>query len=227
MIKILVVEDHKNIRKLYADFLSQQGYYVLEAADGLAALDQIENVKIDLLVVDVMMPRMDGYTLSRAIREVNPHLPILMITAKDQVDDKITGFKAGVDDYMVKPIELSEFLVRIQALLRRAKVSLTQSIQFKHSTLDERQHLVRVEGTSYDLPKKEFELLFKLASYPNKVFTRTQLLEEIWGYDVDSDERTIDVHIKRLRDKFENNPDFEIKTIRGLGYRLELKDETS
>lgn len=225
MIKILIVEDHKNIRKLYSDFLLQHGYTVIEASDGLAALQQIENVKVDLMIVDVMMPRMDGYTLSKNIRESYPNMPILMITAKDQLDDKITGFTSGVDDYMVKPIELSEFLLRTQALLRRAKLSSTGSIQLGSTTLDEQQFLVFVNHVPIDLPKKEFQLLFQLASYPNHVFTRTQLLDKIWGYNVNSDERTVDVHIKRLREKFENNPDFEIKTIRGLGYRLEAMYE--
>ena len=225
MIKILIVEDNKNIRKLYADYLTQQGYYVIEAVDGLAALKHIENVKVDLMVVDVMMPKMDGYELSQSVRDVYPEIPILMITAKDQLDDKLLGFKSGVDDYMVKPIELSEFLMRIQALLRRAKLFSSGTIQLGSTVLDERQFLVFVNQKSLDLPKKEFQLIFHLASNPNHVFTRAQLLDDIWGYNVESDERTIDVHIKRLREKFENNPDFEIKTIHGLGYRLELKNE--
>jgi len=225
MIKILIVEDHKNIRKLYADFLMQHGYYVIETVDGLAALQQLEHIKVDLIIVDVMMPRMDGYELSKNIRESYPDMPILMITAKDQLDDKINGFKSGVDDYMIKPIELSEFLFRIQALLRRAKLYATGSIQLGTTVLDEQQFLITVNNKPIDLPKKEFQLLFQLASYPNHVFTRNQLLENLWGYNSNSDERTVDVHIKRLREKFEDNSDFEIITIRGLGYRLEIKNE--
>lgn len=225
MIKILIVEDHKNIRKLYSDFLKQQGFETLEAVDGLAAIERLHIVKVDLMIVDVMMPRMDGYELAKIVRENDPNLPILMITAKDHLDDKISGFKSGVDDYMTKPIELSEFLMRIQALLRRSKVSLTQMIEIGSFRLDESQFLIKRNTKSFDLPKKEFQLLFKLASYPNRVFTRTQLLDDVWGLDVDTDERTVDVHIKRIREKLDAYNDFKIKTVRGLGYRLEISDE--
>lgn len=225
MIKILIVEDHKNIRKLYSDFLKQQGFETLETVDGLAAIERLHIVKVDLMIVDVMMPRMDGYELAKIVRENDPNLPILMITAKDHLDDKISGFKSGVDDYMTKPIELSEFLMRIQALLRRSKVSLTQMIEIGSFRLDESQFLIKRNTKSFDLPKKEFQLLFKLASYPNRVFTRTQLLDDVWGLDVDTDERTVDVHIKRIREKLDAYNDFKIKTVRGLGYRLEISDE--
>ncbi len=226
MIKILIVEDQINIRKLYQNFLSKNGYEVFEASDGLIATDMMLNVKFDMILMDVMMPNMDGYELSEWVRENFPEMPQLMITARGQLDDKLTGFRKGVDDYIVKPIDLSELLVRVQALLRRANIHQIKKIEFRDTIIDENSHNIVINSERIELPKKEFELIYKLANYPSKVFTRTELFDELWGYDSMADERTIDVHIKRLREKIVNSQDISIVTVRGMGYKLEKLYET-
>jgi DNA-binding response OmpR family regulator len=222
MITILVVEDNPNIRKLYYSYLARVGYQVIEAVDGLNALNVLEHNKVDLMIVDVMMPRMDGYHLTETLRTSGFDFPILMITAKDRFEDKKTGFTLGSDDYMVKPIDFDEMVLRVEALLRRAKIVNEHVLHIGEVRLDE-DHLSISKGElEITLPKKEFQLLFKLLSYPGKIFTRQQLMEEFWGLDVETDERTVDVHIKRLREKMEIFEAFEIRTVRGLGYKAEV-----
>jgi DNA-binding response OmpR family regulator len=224
MLNILIVEDNSNIRKLYRSYLERTGFFVLEATDGQNALNILEHNTISLMIVDVMMPRMDGYELTETLREYKYNFPILMITAKDRIDDKRQGFRLGSDDYMVKPIDLDEMILRVEALLRRSKIVSDHLINVGKCTINEDTYSVTRNLEIIVLPKKEFQLLYKLISYPSKIFTRTQLMEEIWGLDVDSDERTVDVHIKRIREKFDNWDDFEIITVRGLGYKVEIKN---
>ena len=219
MFHILVVEDNPNARKLMEAVLKQNGYEPLLAADGIEALDVLDNKHVDLIVLDVMMPRMDGYEFTETLRSSGCDLPILMVTAKEKPADKRKGFIIGTDDYMVKPVDEEEMILRIAALLRRSKIVNEHRLTIGSTALDYDALSVRTaEGVS-ELPKKEFLLLFKLLSYSNKIFTRRQLMDEIWDMDSDTDERTVDVHINRLRDRFRNNPDFDIVTVRGLGYK--------
>ncbi len=221
MINILVVEDDKNLRKLMTAILKQKGYNVLNAEDGVKALDIIEISHIDLIISDIMMPHMDGYTLTDELRQSNNYLPILMVTAKETFEDKKKGFSAGTDDYMVKPIDMDEMILRVAALLRRSRIINEHRLVIGAVELDYDALTVSRNGNSILLPKKEFYLLFKLLSYPKQIFTRQQLMDEIWGMDAETDERTVDVHIKRLREKFADFSEFEIITIRGLGYKAE------
>jgi len=223
MLNILIVEDNSNIRKLYRSYLERAGFLVLEAIDGQDALNVLEHNTINLMIVDVMMPRMDGYELTETLRGYNYNFPILMITAKDRLDDKRQGFKLGSDDYMVKPIDLDEMILRVNALLRRSKIVSEHLIKVGKCIINEDTCSVTRNHESIYLPKKEFQLLYKLISYPSKIFTRSQLMEEIWGLDVESDQRTVDVHIKRIREKFETWDEFEIMKVKGLGYKGELK----
>lgn len=223
MFNILVVDDNESIRKLISTYLQRDGYNVTLAADGLEALEVLETIKVDLMIADIMMPGMDGYTLTEDLRASNYNFPILMITAKESFEDKKKGFNAGTDDYMVKPIDMNEMLLRVGALLRRAKISNEHRITIGNVILDYDTLTVTTPDETYVLPKKEFYLLFKLLSYPKKIYTRQQLMDEIWGLDTEVDERTVDVHIKRLREKFEHLKEFDIITIRGLGYKAEKK----
>ncbi|WP_348921695.1 response regulator transcription factor [Enterococcus rotai] len=225
MITILVVEDDKNIRKLLVTILKQSGYYTLQAQNGMEALAIIEQETIDLLVLDVMLPQIDGYQIAEKIRATNTQLPIIMVTAKSLPLDKRKGFIAGTDDYLVKPIDEEEFLLRIKALLRRTQNGLDTKIRVGKTVIDSDNLSIQSENTYLELPKKEFQLLYKLLSYPNKIFTRQQLLDDIWGIDNMADERTIDVHIKRLREKTILNKDFDLITIRGLGYKAVKHEE--
>jgi DNA-binding response OmpR family regulator len=220
MVNILVAEDNENIRKLIVTYLEADGYRVFPAADGLEALKTMDSESIDLLVADIMMPGMDGYELVRSLRDSGYTLPVLMITAKDEFDDMKQGFASGTDDYMVKPIDLDEMLLRVSALLRRARISAEKKITIGGLTADSETLSVYSREKSVNLPLKEFMLLFKLMSYPGKIFTRQDLMEKIWGLDNETEERTVDVHIKRLREKFEETPEFSIVTVRGLGYKL-------
>lgn len=221
MFQILVVEDDKNLRKLMAAVLRQNGYEVLTADDGNDALEQLHETHIDLLISDIMMPNMSGYQLTKEIRRTRSELPILMVTAKESMDDKRKGFLLGTDDYMVKPIDMDELLLRVSALLRRARISNERRLSIGEIDLDYDSLIVRRGELSMHLPVKEFMLLFKLLSYPERIFTRRQLMDEIWGPGAESDERTVDVHIKRLREKTSEFSEFEIQTVRGLGYRAE------
>jgi DNA-binding response OmpR family regulator len=221
MFNILVVEDGTNIRKLMTARLEQEGYVVFQAENGEAALGVLDTQHIDLIVSDIMMPRMDGYELTKSLREANYNMPILMVTAKESFEDKEKGFLAGIDDYMVKPINMNEMVLRVAALLRRAKISAEHKLSIGDVILNYDTLTVTTKDKVYELPKKEFYLLFKLLSYPKQIFTRQQLMDEIWGMDIDVDERTVDSHIKKLRKKFEEIEEFKIITIRGLGYKAE------
>jgi len=201
--------------------LKSAGYSVLTAGDGQEALDVSESNYIDLYICDIMMPVMDGYTLIDAIRGVDKETPILIVSAKESFADKEKGFRLGTDDYMVKPIDLNELLLRVAALLRRAQIANDQKIVLGDTTLDYQSFSVISPEATMTLPKKEFLLLFKLLSYPNQIFTRHQLLDEIWGLDSEVDERSVDSHIKKLRKRFDGHSEFRIVTLRGLGYKAE------
>lgn len=219
MFNILVVEDNADMRELFCTVLSDSGYNSIPAKDGMDALEIMDKEYIDLIVADIMMPVMDGYELTKSIRDANYDLPILIVTAKDQFEDMQKGFRAGSDDYMIKPINVKELLLRVEALLRRAKISSDKKITVGATVLDYDALTVTIDGVETILPQKEFYLLYKLLSYPNKIFTRQQLMDEIWGMDSETDERTVNTHINRLRDRFEGCNDFEIVTVRGLGYK--------
>lgn len=219
MFNIMVVEDNSNVRKLMEAVLIENGYIPVLAKDGLDALDILDKQHIDLIVLDIMMPNMDGYELTKALRESRYNLPILMVTAKDTPSDMKKGFIIGTDDYMVKPVDEEEMILRIAALLRRSQIVSEHRLIIGNTELYYDELTVKQGEKIEELPQKEFMLLFKLLSYQNKIFTRRQLMDEIWGLDSDSDERTVDVHINRLRERFKENGDFEIITIRGLGYK--------
>ena len=223
MFRILVVEDNADMRELFCTVLSDSGYACFPAADGLEALEIMDREYIDLIVADIMMPGMDGYELTRSLREAKMDLPILMVTAKDQFDDMQKGFRVGADDYMIKPINVRELVLRVEALLRRAKIQSEKKIVVGETVLDYDALTVTIHGRETVLPQKEFYLLYKLLSYPNHIFTRPQLMDEIWGMDTDTDERTVNTPINRLRERFSDCQDFEIVTIRGLGYKAVKK----
>lgn len=223
MTKILIVDDDPHIRELAGHFLRNEGFDIYEAEDGEEALSVLESVKADLVILDIMMPNMDGWELCRELREFYD-FPLLMLTAKGETSQKVKGFELGTDDYLVKPFEPAELIARVKALLKRYRISVSQKVQVGDLILDRKTYEVIYDGTSLTLPLKEFDLLFKLASYPGKTFSREQLIEEIWGYDYEGDERTVDVHVKRLRERFpEKEYGFKICTVRGLGYRLEIR----
>lgn len=224
MITILLAEDDTSLRKLMTYHLEQKGYNVLQAQDGDVAMLLLDKNHIDLMISDVMMPGKDGFTLTREIRDANYDFPVLMTTALESLADKRLGFISGTDDYMVKPLDMEEMLLRVDALLRRAKIQTERKLVIGNTTFNYDALSVEKKGIIIELPKKEFFLLYKLLSYPKKIFTRQQLMDEIWGYDAEADERTVDVHIKRLREKFEDNDDFSIVTIRGLGYKAERNE---
>ena len=221
MFQILLAEDDQSLRELMSDYLTQNGYQVFQAADGLEAMDQLDRNHIDLMVCDVMMPGMDGYQLTAELREAGYRLPVIMVTARESLEDKHQGFLSGTDDYMVKPVDFEELLWRISALLRRAQLANDHRLQIGDVVLDYDNLSVTTPDGTITLPRKAFQLLFKLLNAPGKTFTRQQLMEDLWGPDSDADERTVDVHIKRLREKFGNLPQFKLVTVRGLGYRAE------
>jgi two-component system, OmpR family, response regulator len=218
----LIVDDDPHIRELARVFLQGEGFDIYEATDGLEALAALESVKVDMVILDIMMPNMDGWELCRQLRE-SYDIPLFMLTAKGTTNDKIQGFQLGTDDYLVKPFEPLELVVRVKALLKRYRIAASQTVQIGELFMNRKTYEITIGGDSLTLPLKEFELLFKLASYPGKTLSRDQLIEDIWGYDFEGNERTLDVHINRLRERF---PDaqhtFSIRTIRGLGYRLEV-----
>lgn len=219
MFTILVVGDNADMRELFCTVLSDSGYHAIPALDGMDALDIMDKEYIDLIVADIMMPNMDGYELTRSLRAANYDLPILMVTAKDQFEDIQRGFRSGTDDYMVKPINVKELVLRVEALLRRAKISSEKKIVVGSTVLNYDALTVTFHGQETTLPQKEFYLLYKLLSYPNKIFTRQQLMDEIWGMFSETDERTVNTHINRLRERFRDCEDFQIVTVRGLGYK--------
>ncbi len=218
MFHILVVEDDRSTRRLMCEVLKNAGYTPHPAADGLEALAVMDHQHIDLAVVDLMMPNMDGFAFTRTLREGACQLPILMVTAMVSQADKKRGFEVGTDDYMVKPLDEEEMLWRIGALLRRARAANEKTLTVGSTRLDYNAFQVTREGTVFQLPPKEFQLLYKFLSHPRTLLTKRQLLDEIWDMDSDVDEHTVEVHIHRLREKFRSNPDFEIRTIRGFGY---------
>lgn len=220
MFNILVVEDDKKLRQLFCTVLVRNGYNALSAEDGNDALAILDKEYVDLIISDIMMPHMDGYELTRTLREANFSLPILMVTAKENFADKQRGYLVGIDDYMVKPIDVNEMILRVGALLRRAKIINERQIVCGNTQLDYDSFTVSQPNESILLPQKEFYLLYKLLSYPNKTFTKQQLMDEIWGMDSESDEHTVVVHINRLRERFKACTDFEILTVRGLGYKV-------
>ncbi|NLF29146.1 MAG: response regulator transcription factor [Clostridiales bacterium] len=224
MARILVVEDDRTLRRVICDVLRQNGYQAVAASNGREALERMEAEYVDLIVSDIMMPEIDGYALTESLREAGYALPILMITAKEQYRDMERGFSAGTDDYMVKPINLSEMLLRIRALLRRAKIASDRRITVGGTEVDCDSLTVSSAGCSVALPQKEFQLLYRLLSYPDRIITRQQLMDEIWGYETTTDPHTVEVHIARLREKIRPFPDFEIQTIRGLGYKAVKTD---
>lgn len=219
MFRILVVEDDVNTRKLMEAVLKSNGYLTLSAANGAEALDILDREHIDLMLVDVMMPVMDGYELTQQLRDSGSVMPILMVTAKQLPTDMKKGFLLGTDDYMVKPVDEEEMLLRIKALLWRSKIATEHKLQFGDITLEYDALTVQRGKEEYTLPQKEFYLLYMLLSYPNKVFTRLQIMDEIWGMDSETADTTVNVHINRLRNRFSDWPEFEIVTVRGLGYK--------
>ena len=223
MFRILVVDDDKNTRMLLKAVLEAENYTVYTAENGEDALTVMDKNHIDLVVLDVMMPKMDGYEFTRTLRESNDNLPILMVSAKQLPADKKQGFLVGTDDYMTKPIDEEEMLLRIRALLRRAKIASERRIEVGDVVLDYDALTVSRNGEVQELPQKEFLLLYKLLSYPGKIFTRIQLMDEIWGADSETGWETVTVHIGRLRKRFEGWTEFEIVSVRGLGYKAVKK----
>lgn len=223
MFNILVVEDDANARKLMCAVLYQYGYNPIPVEDGVQGLDMLDQKHIDLIILDIMMPRMDGYEFTSTLRQTDCNIPILMVTAKESPADKRKGFLMGTDDYMTKPVDEEETILRVGALLRRSRIASERRLSVGNTTLMYDSFSITCGDEPVELPQKEFLVLFKLLSYPNKIFTRRQLMDEIWDMDSDSDERTVDVHISRLRERFRNNHDFDIITVRGLGYKAVIK----
>ncbi|MFV0517370.1 MAG: response regulator transcription factor [Aminipila sp.] len=223
MFRILIVEDDKNTRRLMNTVLSTAGYLTFTANDGMEALHLLDSEHIDLIILDVMMPNMDGFELTEQLRNADYQLPILMVTAKQLPSDKKRGFIVGTDDYMTKPVDEEEMLLRIKALLRRAKIVNEHKLNVGDVVLDYDSLTVAKGNDVQTLPQKEFYLLYKLLAYPNKIFTRIQLMDEIWGIESESTDYTVNVHINRLRKRFENYPEFSIETVRGLGYKATRK----
>ncbi len=225
MFQILVVEDDRSTARLMKAVLTHSGYEVFQAGDGVEALEVMDNQHIDLIVLDVMMPRMDGYEFTENLRSCGDMTPILMVTAKQLPEEKCKGFMVGTDDYMVKPVNEEEMLLRIKALLRRSQIANEHKLHVGKVTLDYDALTVTREGNSQTLPQKEFYLLYKLLSYPDKIFTRLQLMDEIWGVNSETVDTTVNVHVNRLRKRFEGWPEFDIVAVRGIGYKAVIKHE--
>ena len=220
MLKILIAEDDRELRQLFTHVLNKNGYSVKGVVDGLEALETLEKDYYDLLISDIMMPRMDGYELVERMRASGNTTPVLMITAKGDFDDMRQGFLSGSDDYMVKPVNVNEMVLRVGALLRRAQMINDRRLTIGETVLECDSLTVHTGGESFVLPQKEFMVLYKMASYPGRIFTRQQLMDEIWGYENESYTHTVDVHISRLRERFGENRDFRIVTIRGVDYKV-------
>lgn len=223
MFNLLVVDDDKNIRYLIKEVFEAEHYTVQTASDGKAALDLLDKEKFDLAIVDIMMPNLNGYEFTEQLRTFDKELPVLMISAKQLAEDRKKGFTAGIDDFMTKPLDTEELVLHVKALLRRAKIVGERRIVIGEVVLNYDSFTVTKNGETQELPQKEFLLLYKLLSFPDKIFTKIQLMDEIWGYDTDSGEETLTVHIGRLRKRFEGWEEFEIKSIRGLGYKAVKK----
>ncbi len=219
MFRILVVDDDKNMRMLFKALLEREKYTVFTAENGEDALRVMDEEYIDLVILDIMMPKMDGYEFTRTLREVDNNLPILMVSAKQLPEDKHKGFLVGTDDYIAKPIDNNEMLLRVKALLRRAKIASDRKIEIGDVVIDYDSFTVTKGDEVQTLPKKEFLLLYKLLSYPNKIFTRIQLMDEIWGADSETGWETVTVHVRRLRKRFDGWPEFEIVAVKGVGYK--------
>ena len=225
-ISVLIVEDDRNIQELLQLYLEKEGYAVTVASDGGQGLAKFRAIKPDLVLLDVMMPVMDGWAVCKAIR-ADSQTPIIMLTAKGETDDKVSGLKSGADDYVTKPFEMKELLARIEAVLRRSATAPAQEsarlLSFDKMTIDMDAFELIIDGKKVDTPPKEMELLFYLASSPNRVYTRNQLLDEVWGFDYFGDSRTVDVHVKRLREKLEGvSESWNLKTVWGVGYKFEV-----
>ncbi|MBR6777383.1 MAG: response regulator transcription factor [Clostridia bacterium] len=220
MLKILIAEDDRELNRLFSHVLIKNGYAVKGVADGKEALDAMEKEYFDLIISDIMMPNVDGYELVRSLRDAGYTTPVMMITAKDAFDDMRLGFLSGSDDYMIKPINVNEMVLRVGALLRRAQMINDRRLVIGDTVLECDSLTVTTEEGAQVLPQKEFMLLYKMASFPGRIFTRQQLMDDIWGYESDSDSHTVDVHIGRLRDRFRENKDFRIVTMRGVGYKV-------
>ncbi|MBQ4054584.1 MAG: response regulator transcription factor [Clostridia bacterium] len=223
MFTVMVVEDDLNARKLMCNVLSQGGYTPVPAGNGREALILLDEKHIDAVILDVMMPVMDGYEFLSTLREGGDNTPVLIVTAKEDARDKHLGFRLGTDDYMVKPVDEEEMLLRLAAIMRRSRIANEHKLRVGRTVLDWDSLTVTENSKTTVLPQKEFGLLFKLLSYKERIFTRRQLMDEIWEMDSDTDERTVDVHINRLRDRFRDSDDFEIVTVRGLGYKACIK----
>ena len=220
MFKILIAEDDSELRQLFSHVLIKNGYSVTGVCNGKEALDALDNGYYDLIISDIMMPEMDGYELVSSLRTAGYSIPVMMITAKDAFDDMRMGFVSGTDDYMVKPVNVNEMVLRVGALLRRAQMINDRRLVIGGTVMECDSLTVTWDGQSAVLPQKEFMLLYKMASFPGRIFTRQQLMDDIWGYDSDTDTHTVDVHIGRLRDRFRDSKDFRIVTMRGVGYKV-------
>ena len=220
MHKILIAEDDRELLNLFSHVLTKHGYTVKGVSDGQEALDAMKNDYFDVIISDIMMPVLDGYTFVSQLRDMGNTTPVLMITAKDAFDDMRMGFLSGTDDYMVKPVNVNEMILRVQALMRRAQMINDRRQVIGRTVLECDSLTVTTPKESFILPQKEFRLLYKMASYPSRIFTRQQLMDEIWGYESDSDTHTVDVHIGRLRERFRDSEDFKIVTVRGVGYKV-------
>ena len=220
MFKILIAEDDSELRQLFSHALIKNGYSVTGVCNGKEALDALDKGYYDLIISDIMMPEMDGYELVSSLRTAGYSIPVMMITAKDAFDDMRMGFVSGTDDYMVKPVNVNEMVLRVGALLRRAQMINDRRLVIGGTVMECDSLTVTWDGQSAVLPQKEFMLLYKMASFPGRIFTRQQLMDDIWGYDSDTDTHTVDVHIGRLRDRFRDSKDFKIVTMRGVGYKV-------
>lgn len=220
MFKILIAEDDSELRQLFSHVLIKNGYSVTGVCNGKEALDALDKGYYDLIISDIMMPEMDGYELVSSLRTAGYSIPVMMITAKDAFDDMRMGFVSGTDDYMAKPVNVNEMVLRVGALLRRAQMINDRRLVIGGTVMECDSLTVTWDGQSAVLPQKEFMLLYKMASFPGRIFTRQQLMDDIWGYDSDTDTHTVDVHIGRLRDRFRDSKDFKIVTMRGVGYKV-------
>lgn len=220
MFKILIAEDDRELRQLFQHVLTKNGYAVTGVSNGEEAMDAIDAGYYDLIISDIMMPKMDGYQLVRALREAGLTIPVMMITAKDAFDDMRMGFLSGSDDYIVKPVNVNEMVLRVGALLRRAQLANERRQVIGNTVLECDSLSVHSGKETMTLPQKEFMLLYKMVSFPGRIFTRQQLMDDIWGYSSETDTHTVDVHIGRLRERFRDNPDFKIVTMRGVGYKV-------
>lgn len=223
MFRILVVEDDRELNRSVCAFLEQRGYEALGCLGAEEAYDALYRGVFDLIISDIMMPEIDGFELVKTVRTLNENIPILFMTARDDLDAKQRGFRAGIDDYMVKPIDLDELYLRIGALLRRARIAASRRIELGEFLMDADEHIAYLRGEEIPLTSREFSLLYKLLSYPKKTFTRSQLMDEFWDPDTASGPRTVDVYMTKLRSKLAECTDFEIVTVHGLGYKAVIK----